>query len=263
MSSPQQNDAGNKFWQTPELIEILLPFLDFESTLKLAQSHALTLNILQIDSNWKKLFRRFHARKADEKWQYDTRFKLEIEEPLLSALSTILSKQERVETHYTFSSVKIQTVKSALAFKTIMHIHPGFTLGIKVCGDIGTGGWEVLAEVVLAQTRSCWEISTSKSLLNKASRETLDSLRRFWVALGWNSLWCVSSGGLTHTVLRANADNGWKRLLEVSNMSLEEWVASFEESDDSEEEEEDEEEEEEEEDAWMDAIIDSIYDFGF
>ena len=96
-------------------IEILLPFLDFESTLKLAQSHALTLNILQIDSNWKKLFRRFHARKADEKWQYDTRFKLEIEEPLLSALSTILSKQERVETHYTFSSVKIQTVKSALA----------------------------------------------------------------------------------------------------------------------------------------------------
>ena len=72
--------------------------------------------------------------------------------------------------------------------------------------------------------------------------------------------WC----GLTHGILRGNADNDWRRLLEFSNMSDEEWVASFGESDDSEEEEEDEEEEEEEEeDAWMDAIIDSIYDFGF
>ena len=92
MSSSQQSDAVNKFWQTPELIEILLPFLDFESTLKLAQSHALTLDILQTDSNWKKLFRRFRARKDDEKWQYDTRFKLEIEEPLLFLLSKMLTQ---------------------------------------------------------------------------------------------------------------------------------------------------------------------------
>ena len=262
MSSSQQSDAVNKFWQTPELIETLLPFLDFESTLKLAQSHDLTLNLLQIDSNWKKLFRRFRARKDDEKWQYDTRFKLEIEEPLLSALSSVLTQQERVETHYTFSSVKIQTVKSALAFNTIMHIHLDFTLGIKVCGEIGREGWGVLAEAVQDQVWRCWEIFTPKRLLDKATRENMESLRRFWVALGWNSMWCVSSGGLTHTVLRANTDNGWRRLLELSNMSDEEWMASFEESDDSEEEKEEEEEGDEEGDL-MNAILDSIYDFGF
>ena len=74
MFSSQQNDPRKKFWQTAELIEHLLPFLDFESTLKLAQSHALTLNILQIDSNWTKIIRR--ERPRPRKWSLD----LEIEE---------------------------------------------------------------------------------------------------------------------------------------------------------------------------------------
>ena len=129
MFSSQQNDARKKFWQTAELIEHLLPFLDFESTLKLAQSHALTLNILQIDTSWTKIIRR--ERPWPRKWSLD----LEIEEPLLSALSSILSRQKLSESLFTFSSVKIETMKSALAFNTLMHSYPCFTSGIKVCGE--------------------------------------------------------------------------------------------------------------------------------
>ena len=268
MSSSQQNDAGEKFWQTAELIEHLLPFLEFESTLKLAQSHALTLNILKIDSNWNKLIRRLRARKSAEKWEYFTRFKVEIEEPLLSALSSILSRDPfslsslESGTYFTFSSVKIQTLKSARAFNTLIHNHLHFTLGIEVCGDIGAEGWEVLAQAVQVRTdHACWQISTSKSLLNKAAKESLKGLRSFWVALGWGSRWDVSSCGLTHGIYitgNIHKDNAWRRLLEFSDMSNEEWVASFDESDDSEGEEEEEEEENE---VWgPDGIIDSSFE---
>ena len=260
MSSSQQNDAGEKFWQTAELIEHLLPFLDFESTLKLAQSHALTLDILKIDSNWNKLIRRFRARKSAEKW-FNTSFKLEIEEPLLSAISSILSLSKE-RTYFTFSRVKIQTLKSARAFNTLIHNHLHFTLGIEVCGDIGAEGWEVLAQAVQVRTdHACWQISTSKSLLNKAAKESLKGLRSFWVALGWGSRWDVSSCGLTDGIYitgNIHKDNAWRRLLEFSDMSDEEWVASFEESDDSEGEEEEEEEENE---VWgPDGIIDSSFE---
>ena len=47
----------------------------------------------------------------------------------------------------------------------------------------------------------------------------------------WGVSWC----GLTPWILRGNADNDWRRLLEFSNMSDEEWVSTFEELDHSEE----------------------------
>ena len=40
-------EAAKKFWGTPELVDKLLPFLDLESTLHLAQVHELTRDILQ------------------------------------------------------------------------------------------------------------------------------------------------------------------------------------------------------------------------
>ena len=51
-------NAERSFWNTPELIEQLLTFLDPESTGRLAQSHALTLNILHGTVAWRKLIRR-------------------------------------------------------------------------------------------------------------------------------------------------------------------------------------------------------------
>ena len=51
-------DSARKFWKMPELVEKLLPFLDLESTLHLAQTHELTQDILQGSFAWNKLIRR-------------------------------------------------------------------------------------------------------------------------------------------------------------------------------------------------------------
>ena len=50
--------AEKKFWEIPELVKRLLPFLDVQSTLCLAQTHKLTKNILQGSHAWNKLIRR-------------------------------------------------------------------------------------------------------------------------------------------------------------------------------------------------------------
>ena len=46
------------FWQTPELLQGLLPFLDLESTLRLAQAHEKTRSILQGSRAWRNLIKR-------------------------------------------------------------------------------------------------------------------------------------------------------------------------------------------------------------
>ena len=48
----------SKFLETPELVEMLLPFLDAENTLALAQSGVINTKILQGTLAWKKLIRR-------------------------------------------------------------------------------------------------------------------------------------------------------------------------------------------------------------
>ena len=64
-----ENDAEEKFWETPELLEMLLPFLDVASTLCLAQAHfsssnlesqkdSVVLGVLQRPLVWNKLIER-------------------------------------------------------------------------------------------------------------------------------------------------------------------------------------------------------------
>ena len=47
-----------KFWETPELVEKLLPYLDLSTTKLLAESHKLTRKILKKAVNWNKLIQR-------------------------------------------------------------------------------------------------------------------------------------------------------------------------------------------------------------
>ena len=51
-------EAEQKFWQTPELVQGLLPYLDLESTLRLAQTHKKTQSILQGSRVWTNLIKR-------------------------------------------------------------------------------------------------------------------------------------------------------------------------------------------------------------
>ena len=52
------SEAEKIFWETPELLEKLLPFLDPESTLTLVQCHKKILRILEGPYIWNQLIRR-------------------------------------------------------------------------------------------------------------------------------------------------------------------------------------------------------------
>ena len=58
MSRSVQREAEWKVWQTPELVEGLLPFLDPASTLELALAHKKTRTILKGSRVWKRLIKR-------------------------------------------------------------------------------------------------------------------------------------------------------------------------------------------------------------
>ena len=58
MSRSGSREAERKVWQTPELIEGLLPFLDPASTLELALAHKKTRSILKGSRVWKSLIKR-------------------------------------------------------------------------------------------------------------------------------------------------------------------------------------------------------------
>ena len=58
MMSSEGNEALGKFLEAPELVEMLLPFLNAENTLALAQSGVINIKILQGTLAWRSLIRR-------------------------------------------------------------------------------------------------------------------------------------------------------------------------------------------------------------
>ena len=52
------DEAMEKFWKTPELVEMLLPFLNAKNTLNLARTRLFNIQILQGSLVWNKLIRR-------------------------------------------------------------------------------------------------------------------------------------------------------------------------------------------------------------
>ena len=60
------DEAKEKFLETPELVEMLLPFLNAKDTKNLAQSQLLNIKILQGPLIWNKLIRRTLRNPPDE-----------------------------------------------------------------------------------------------------------------------------------------------------------------------------------------------------
>ena len=65
MSSATNREAEKKFWQMPELVEQLLPFLDPGSVSRLAELHPLTVEILEGAPAWRKLMLRSRLEEPD------------------------------------------------------------------------------------------------------------------------------------------------------------------------------------------------------
>ena len=66
----EDDTVVRKFWETPELVEKLLPYLDLDSTKHLAESHKLTRKLL----TWNKLFQRFLPAEERVKFLVDQSF---------------------------------------------------------------------------------------------------------------------------------------------------------------------------------------------
>ena len=84
---PANDEARGKFWNTPELIRTLLPYLDPSSTKCLAEAHDLTQETLLRDLDWSKLVRRAFPPSKNTRWNEG---KLEVETPKARALAEIL-----------------------------------------------------------------------------------------------------------------------------------------------------------------------------
>ena len=74
MSSAQEEDAERKFWRLPELVEMLMPFLDGPSVLSLAKALPLALEITQRKSMWTKLVRRVCLFDSDDVFFWGEQF---------------------------------------------------------------------------------------------------------------------------------------------------------------------------------------------
>ena len=84
---PANDEARGKFWNTPELIRTLLPYLDPSSTKCLAEAHDLTQETLLRDLIWSKLIRRAFPYSNNTHWGEG---KLEVETTKARALAQIL-----------------------------------------------------------------------------------------------------------------------------------------------------------------------------
>ena len=87
--------AEEKFWGTPELVDILFPFLDVASILSLAQSNfsseedSLVLSVLQRPLVWKKLIERSLPKIPNETFEHQEN-ELEIKKSTIECLTEIL-----------------------------------------------------------------------------------------------------------------------------------------------------------------------------
>ena len=310
-----QSVAEMKFWEMPELVDRLLPFLDVESTLGLAQVQELTQKILQGSHAWNKLIRRSSlsnlptaskekrdvvkhltailkltkAPKANMLDLLDTisppdvvqrflglgavvivspthpdsrrvllsdfllleevegafgtteqnveeifspawRSNGPLEEPVLSALSSRLSRQQKRLTYFHFSSVVLESKESAEALKTILQACnqdairlPGT---ITVPKPIGGEGWKMLAEgLSLHPGLGLNKVTVLKEDLEEANKE---DIRVIWDALLLSGVVSVELDPGNHgreTVTKTAV--GWTKLTQIQEMNKDEWAAQF------------------------------------
>ena len=114
-----------------------------------------------------------------------------LEEPLLSALSSrICRQQSTLVTPFSISCVKIESEKSAVAFKSLMQACPGLTVRVvSLEGEIGGGGLQALAEA--SQVQPVREMVTPKTFL-EGGEGARKYLRQLWTSLAPEGDWFIT-----------------------------------------------------------------------
>ena len=165
-----------------------------------------------------------------------------LEEPLLSALSARLSRQQNKLTSICFRNVSVESKESAEAFKTVMQATTELTVtrvGLEVRMPIGGEGWKALAEGVTLHPGLRFNSSY-------VLKDALDGARREDIRVIWDALEMMTEeeidgtmrGGISveldpekddmEDIKKWKGEAGWARLVQVVEMDKEEWATQFE-----------------------------------
>ena len=159
----------------------------------------------------------------------------EVEEIALLALSSRVARQHQGEAiSVTLAGIEITNKRSAKAFYILMRARPQFVQplrSVEVSGSIGVKGWEFLARALQTHPDAVVEqMTTTKRGLGEGRRA---DLKKIWDAVGLDGF-CVELCCYTKTVWQDvrkwpdGAEDGWKTVEKILQMTEEEWAAQVE-----------------------------------
>ena len=167
---------------------------------------------------------------------------------LLSALASRLSRQQQKLTSVHIGELEVSSKKAAEDFKMLMQACSPRDIQVSTLEvDLGTEeGWRLLAEGLQSHPGLLEAAFTRKEPLESGRKEDLrvlwDALKpdgRLEVELEVEGRWVF----VNELLEKSDGEAAWTRLCQIKDLSIEEWVAQYEESDgDAEEEDEGEEE---------------------
>ena len=149
-----------------------------------------------------------------------------LEEPILSALSSRVSRQQKSLTSLDFSHVLLERKESAEAFKTLMQFSRTIKVSngtINVPKPIGGEGWKMLAEGMKPDLFLS-KVTVLKEDLDEASKE---DMRMIWDALLLSGVVIVGTTVRRDKVKKTEGELGWTKLTEMKEMDKDEWAAQF------------------------------------
>ena len=158
----------------------------------------------------------------------------EVEELALLALSSRVARQHQGEAiSVTLAGMDITNKRSAKAFYILMRARPQFVQplrSVEVSGSIGVKGWEFLARALQTHPDVVEQITTTKRVLGEGMRA---DLKKIWDTVGLDGF-CVELCCYTKTVWQDvrkwpdGAEDGWKTVEKILQMTEEEWAAQAE-----------------------------------
>ena len=146
----------------------------------------------------------------------------------LSALGSRLSRQQE-KLLYLQIDFKISSMLDAENFKAVMQACPMETVflgSLEVDKNIGTKGWELVAEGVQLHPEVVGVVETSKEALDGGRKE---DVRVIWDAIRpsgfWSMIHYTEPGGPCENMRKDDGDAAWERLEHVVDVTIEEWRA--------------------------------------
>ena len=226
-------DAERKFWETTELIELMLPYLDSKATMILAQNHEKTLNILKGSVAWIKMIRQscLWKGKGIGKLEEGMQDKINVMKNLVAILK-LMDVDHR--SHLTLDLLDLICKKFRRSYDLTVGCvrHPGLLAGGHIVslsgfrllevveGGLGTAEQQII-EITLA---GGWMDPGLTALASRASRqqERMGRINALYIALHTKTSAQAFSTLLRHST---EGSNLWGSIKVLWNIGADSWKA--------------------------------------